>query len=73
MSCLTVATLVARNVNEPMVTPMEGGVEGAWSSLGLAGFCSLESRGQFCVCAFGRNLVTAAVKMVHFNLLHKNE
>jgi hypothetical protein len=49
---LTVATLVARNQNDPMVVPMvrSGG--------------SLEAGGRFCVRAFGRNLASVAVKML---------
>jgi hypothetical protein len=54
-----VATLVARNANEAVAEPMVGSAFG-WSQ---------ESGGQFCVGAFGRNLVSVAVKIVFtFNL-----
>jgi hypothetical protein len=36
---------------------------GVWWSLRLAGNRNLESGSRFCVCAFGRNLASAAVKM----------
>jgi hypothetical protein len=58
---LTVKTLVARNANEAVVAHM---VESAFGG-------SLES-GRFCVCAFGRNLASIAVKTFsHLNYFIK--
>jgi hypothetical protein len=46
-----VATLVAGDANEAIVEPV----------VGFGG--SLESGGRFCIGAFGRNLVSVAMKM----------
>jgi hypothetical protein len=57
---VTEATLVARNASEAMVAPMMGLAESA-----LGG--NLESVGQFCVGAFGRNRASATGKVrVHY-------
>jgi hypothetical protein len=55
-SVLMVATLVARNANEAMVSLWWGLAESAFGG-------SLESGGRFCVGAFGRNMSSVAIKM----------
>jgi hypothetical protein len=40
-----------------------GAYGGDWRSLGLEGFCNLQSGGRVCVRALGRNLASVAVKM----------
>jgi hypothetical protein len=63
-----VATLLARNTKEAMVAP----IVGVCRCLRLAGICSLESDGPFCVGAIFRNLALAAVKMFTFNSCYKD-
>jgi hypothetical protein len=62
---VTMATLVARNVNEAMVAPMVG-------SDGVCGGGSLESGGRFCVGKLGRKSGFSNSKYVFtFDLLYK--
>lgn len=56
IKALTVETLVARNENVVMIASMA-----RCDSLQQLGVLRMESRGQFCVGKFGRNLASVAV------------
>jgi hypothetical protein len=61
-----VATLVARNANVTVVAHIM-----EYISLHLAGICSLDSGGRFCIGAFRKSRFICLEGIFTFNIFHK--